>query len=48
MMMMMMVMMVMTGKEKQKKKKHDRQSLYTLSPDHPPLRPEYFTPTSGV
>ena len=29
------------GKEKQKEKKQDRQSLYTLTPDHPPLRPEY-------
>ena len=26
------------GKEEQKRKKKERQSLYTLTPDHPPLR----------
>ena len=39
--MVMMTMMVMMGKEKQKEKKKECQSLYTLTPDHPPLRPEY-------
>ena len=39
--MMMMVMVMMMGKEKQKEKKKERQSLYTLTPDHPPPRPEY-------
>ena len=32
----------MTGKEKQTEKTQERQSLYTLTPDHPPLRAEYF------
>ena len=27
----------MTGKEKQTEKTQERQSLYTLTPDHPPL-----------
>ena len=42
MMIMVMIMMMMMGKEKQKEKKKERQSLYTLTPDHPPLRPEYI------
>ena len=29
------------GKEEQKGKKKERQSLYTLTPDHPPLRADY-------
>ena len=37
MMVMIMIMMVMMGKEEQKGKKKERQSLYTLTPDHPPL-----------
>ena len=32
---------MVVGKEEQKRKKKERQSLYTLTPDHPPLRPEY-------
>ena len=42
MVMMMMMMKVMMGKEKQKDKKKERRSLYTLTADHPPLRPEYY------
>merc|ERR1712025_110447 len=41
MMMMVVVVMVVVGKEEQKGKKKERQSLYTLTPDHPPLRAEY-------
>ena len=33
---------MVVGKEEQKRKKKERQSLYTLTPDHPPLRPEYY------
>ena len=42
MMMMMMVVVVVVGKEEQKGKEKERQSLYTLTPDRPPLRPEYY------
>ena len=41
MMVMMMMMVVVVGKEEQKGKKKERQSLYTLTPDHPPLRADY-------
>ena len=41
MVMMMMVVVVVVGKEEQKGKEKERQSLYTLTPDRPPLRPEY-------
>ena len=34
-------LLVVVGKEEQKRKKKERQSLYTLTPDHPPLRPKY-------
>ena len=30
------------GKAETEGKKKERQSLYTLTPDHPPLRPEYY------
>ena len=42
MMMVMMIMVVVVGKEEQKGKKKERQSLYTLTPNHLPLRPEYY------
>ena len=41
MVMMMMMVVVVVGKEDQKGKEKERQSLYTLTPDHPPLRPEF-------
>ena len=39
------------GKEEQPETTKEHQSLYTLTPDQPPLRPEYYyiqsTPFSG-
>ena len=36
------------GKEEQKGKKKERQSLYTLTPDHPPLRADYVNNINNV
>ena len=48
MLMMMMVVVVVVGKEEQKGKEKERQSLYTLTPDRPPLRPEYYHSANSI
>ena len=39
---------MMMGKEKHQEQMKERQSLYTLTPDHPPLRPECYYEACGV